>query len=346
MGNCVTLLATKTPRERREMDLQTVFLVGAPRSGTTWLQNLLGAHPNIITTQETDLFSQYVESWQRIWVGQKKDSREEWEKLRFKGLPAVLTDSEFDTLVRDVVSQIYGKIGDLKPSATTLLDKDPPHSRHVEAISKYLPEARFIHLLRDGRAVVTSLRAASQGWGQSWAPRRFEEAVTTWKDHVLGARQARALGHAYFEVRYEDLLADGAAVLERLFDFCLVKATSSDCAAIYDRFTLDRTKSHQTRPSASIVWGGEIRRRFGTDLEEPDGFSGKGQTEASMESWGRYERWRFDRIAGDLLAELGYVGESWAQTGFIEDRMFWVREATGLLLRRSMKRARSLLSAA
>ncbi len=37
-----------------------VFLVGAPRSGTTWLQHLLGAHPRIATRQETDLLN---ETW-------------------------------------------------------------------------------------------------------------------------------------------------------------------------------------------------------------------------------------------------------------------------------------------
>ena len=37
-----------------------VLLVGAPRSGTTWLQTMLGAHPDVVTPQETDLFSRYL----------------------------------------------------------------------------------------------------------------------------------------------------------------------------------------------------------------------------------------------------------------------------------------------
>ncbi|MFQ5812216.1 MAG: sulfotransferase [Anaerolineae bacterium] len=327
------------------MDFQTVFLVGASRSGTTWLQHMLGAHPNVVTTQETDLFSQYIEGWRRTWSDQTKGTKEEWLGFRFKGLPAILTEDEFHELMTRVVAAVYRKIMDLKPSATTLLDKDPPHSLHVDLICRYLPKARFIHVIRDGRDVVTSLMAASKGWGRVWAPSRFEDAASMWRDYVLAARQAEEKGHPYMEVRYEDLSADGAAVLKRLFDFCLVEASLADCTAIYDRFTFERMKSQPAQMSTSIVWGGEVRRRYGTALQEPDGFFGKGETGAWKETWGPYERWRFDRIAGELLADLGYADEEWSRTGFLHRKVFPVREATGLWLRHFLRSARQRVSA-
>ncbi len=323
------------------MDFQTVFLVGASRSGTTWLQQMLGAHPNIVTAQETDLFSGYIESMRRLWSNQTRETKEEWLKIRYKGLPAVLTEDEFQVVISNVISEVYGKIRDLKPLATTLLDKDPPHSLHIDVISRYLPEPRFIHIIRDGRDVVASLVAASKGWGHLWAPRRLEEAATMWKEYVLQARHAEGLGHPYIEVRYEDLLADGAAVLKNLFEFCLVETSSEDCSAIYQRFAFNRMRSRPPQLSASIVWGGEVRRRFGTALEEPQGFFGKGKNGAWKEIWGPYERWCVDHVAGDLLADLGYVDAGWARTGFMQGKIFAVREATGLWLRQFLRRAKN-----
>jgi hypothetical protein len=37
-----------------------VFLIGCPRSGTTWLQRLLASHPQVRTVQETFLFPRYI----------------------------------------------------------------------------------------------------------------------------------------------------------------------------------------------------------------------------------------------------------------------------------------------
>ncbi|MER3452771.1 MAG: hypothetical protein C4344_03635, partial [Acidimicrobiia bacterium] len=42
-----------------------VFLIGAQRSGTTWLQCLLGAHPRVATPQEPEFFTGYVAAWDR-----------------------------------------------------------------------------------------------------------------------------------------------------------------------------------------------------------------------------------------------------------------------------------------
>ena len=66
-----------------------VLLVGAPRSGTTWLQSMLGAHPAAATPQETDLFSRYVTPLADAWSWQLRGGPDAWRKRRFKGLPAV-----------------------------------------------------------------------------------------------------------------------------------------------------------------------------------------------------------------------------------------------------------------
>jgi hypothetical protein len=47
--------------------LPAVFIVGAPRSGTTWLQAMIGAHPSICTTDELKLFNLFTGPWEESW---------------------------------------------------------------------------------------------------------------------------------------------------------------------------------------------------------------------------------------------------------------------------------------
>ena len=49
------------------LDNQFVFIIGAPRSGTTWLQTMLAAHPSVCTSVELTLFDKYITSWIEIW---------------------------------------------------------------------------------------------------------------------------------------------------------------------------------------------------------------------------------------------------------------------------------------
>ena len=50
----------------KDLDQSLVLIVGAQRSGTTWVQRLLASHPAIVSGQESHLFSSYLgPMWQR-----------------------------------------------------------------------------------------------------------------------------------------------------------------------------------------------------------------------------------------------------------------------------------------
>jgi hypothetical protein len=283
------------------IDCPVVFIIGAPRSGTTWLQQMLGAYPGIVTSQETDFFNRYVEPLCRSWSQDLATDRQR----RFKGLAAVLTQDEFDRWISESIGAVYRKLRSLKPSASVILEKNPTYSLKTDLIARYVPQARFIHVLRDGRDVVASLLAASAGWGASWAPSKSTRAAKTWRKHVIGAQQARKNGNAYIEVRYEQLLRDGPAELHRVFDFCGLPVEISESRLIYERFTFDRIRSAQ-HPSSSIVWSGEIKRRYGADIAEPDGFFREGRAGAWPETLTAAQCRAIYRVAGTLLEESGY----------------------------------------
>jgi sulfotransferase family protein len=285
-----------------------VFIVGAPRSGTTWLQRLMGAHPSVATTQETELLNRYCQTWVDIWDSQLPDDPGEWERRRHRGLPAVLTADEFDRYVRGFAERVYAEALALRPTARVVVDKNPEYSLCIPLIRRMYPEAGVIHLVRDGRDVATSLLAAGHGWGREWAPRRLRLAADTWRTCVESALTARDSGR-YLQVRYEDL--GDSRVLAECFGFAGIAATPDECAESLARFDLRTGRSDGG--DDSILWSGEVIRRLGAPPAEPSGFFGAGTSGRWRETWTARDRSDFEQVAGDLLRELGYdAGEDWA----------------------------------
>ncbi|MBV9581894.1 MAG: sulfotransferase, partial [Chloroflexi bacterium] len=154
-----------------------VFVVGCPRSGTTWVQRLLASHPCVRTGQESDLFDLYVGPLLRTWQHELEVDSSGRGSV---GLGCYFTDAEFQrTLKAFLVQLLEPMVGPLQPGQL-FLEKTPSHVLFIPEIHALLPHARFIHVLRDARDTVASLLSASRTWGRSWAPRRAANAARTW----------------------------------------------------------------------------------------------------------------------------------------------------------------------
>ena len=291
--------------------MSVVYIVGAPRSGTTWLQRMLGSHPAIASPQETDLISAYVAPLHAAWAQQLPRSAEDWNVRRHRGLPAVFTRDEFDASIRRFVESAYATVLACKPGARVLLEKNPIHSFHIETILGVARHARFVHLLRDGRDVVASLTRAAAGWGGSWAPSHVADATEVWLRHVQSARGALSAPGGYMEVRYEDLRsAAGPDHLRRVLAFCGVDATAELAGALFEQHLIGSAGE----ASGGIVWGGEVAARSSSEPREPDGFVGAGVVGGWRQSMSAHDRRVFNRVGGTLLIELGYASDGrWAR---------------------------------
>jgi Sulfotransferase family len=284
-------------------DTPIVFLIGSSRSGTTWLQRMLGNHPEIASPQESDLFSRYVPALFSIWQSQLPGSHDEWARMRYKGLPALLTREEFIGTIRDWSEDIYQAPLAGKPSARIILDKNPEYSLSIRPIREIFPAAKFIHLIRDGRDVAVSLRRIAAGWGNWWAPSGVAAAARRWRDYVHGGRAAADAPGRYLELRYEDLTSgSGAVVLKRAFEFCGTQATDEFCRDLIGAYSRESTANVH----GGIVWGGEALRRVGGEPPEPKGFVGEGSEGSWRDVFTASDRYAFDRVAGSCLVELGY----------------------------------------
>ena len=95
-------------------------------------------------------------------------------------------------------------------------DKTPTYGVLMNAIQSILPEAHFIHIIRDPRGVALSFRNRER-WKRNGNP--VANAANIWHRIVMRTRmQARAC-HSYMEVRYEDLVADPEAQIKRICVF-------------------------------------------------------------------------------------------------------------------------------
>jgi hypothetical protein len=273
---------------------------------------MLGSHPAIATPQESDLFSRYIAPWHREWRKSLPEDPAAWADRRHNGLPSIITEAEFDEILAGVVDRVYGAAWDLKPSASLVLDKVPGYGYFSGLLLRYLPDARILHLIRDGRDVTLSMRRASQGFGRKWAAQTVDYAAWAWRTNIESSRELLG-SDCYSEVRYEDLRGpDGAVELHRAFGFLGVELTLDEAAEVLERFSLE---GNEGRPPSSMVWGGEVIRRLGAEPEEPADFFGAGRTDGGGGfSW--YDRWLFDRCAGETLVELGYEPDrSWVGLG-------------------------------
>ncbi len=186
---------------------RAVFLVGAPRSGTTWLHQLLATHPDVATAGESHLFCE--------GLGELLTNHDDPDP--YMKLDTWVGRGELVTLIRGLVDGLFLRMqARARAGATRVLDKTPNHVPHAARLAEVYPDAAFVHIIRDGRDAAAS---AQDLWSfdESW--RTHGRVAARWREAVVDVRTHLA-GRWYHEVRYEDLVADTphhlAAILRHL----------------------------------------------------------------------------------------------------------------------------------
>lgn len=197
-----------------------IFVVGCARAGTTLLQQILNAHPDVAITPETHFVPRF---WLRAGDYGDLQSGDGFQRL----LDDIAADEAFQALripprrfleataagPRDfgsVLRTIMQLVAEHK-GARILGEKTPLHLRHMRRLAAAFPGARFVHLVRDPRAVVASRRT------QPWAPESVARNALYWRNTMRAARkQQRALGPSVITLRYEDLVRSPEATIRSL----------------------------------------------------------------------------------------------------------------------------------
>jgi hypothetical protein len=286
-----------------------VFIVGCPRSGTSFLYHLLlsaGGFAEFHT--QMNVFDVLEPIFGDLSIpNNKKKMMREWlgsKAFRVSGLDAADIETKVmancnngSDFLRIVMEEVANKQG-----VDRWIDSTPTNVPHMMRISRDFPDAQFIHIIRDGRDVALSLDQYRWSRPLPWDRNRSLLAAGLYWEGIVrkGRGFGAVLGPKYLEVRYEELVERQQPALKPVSEFL--------------RHTLDYDRIQRT----SV---GSVKKpltAFKEDLKE-----------------GRFSpvgRWRnkfpedqlvwFERLVGNYLVELGYP---LAHPGSVSERSLTVQ---------------------
>lgn len=211
--------------------LDKVFLIGCPKSGTTWLARLLNAHPEVVIQGEGCFTWQLVPILAQAFRVFNEHQKHMEPIVHLRDIDLLLVAR---TIIDSQLNRYVTESGRDPASVRVVGDKTPQHTISIPLLDQLCPGAKFIHIIRDPRDVATS---AWFHFGQH-DRRPFEEYIKhfmteVWPVNVGNARQhGPKLGPSrYVELRYEDLRQDEHGNARRLLEFLSVEADDGVVAA-------------------------------------------------------------------------------------------------------------------
>jgi hypothetical protein len=260
------------------------FIVGSARSGTTLLRLILNAHPEVAVPPESRFITELWRGSSEVPVEPLLASIEVHNRFAAWDVPIEAVREELGgrstAPYADVITAPYRAYTRLNDK-TRWGDKTPRYVEHIPFLNALLANARFIHLIRDGRNVALSYADVPFG------PKTVAGAARLWATRVsAGITGGRPLGDRYIEVRYEDLVEDAEGETKSICSFLGLE---------FDPGMLD----HTARARAALLQRASMYNPHVTE-----------RPMSKTRSWEQDMPDRhvqiFEAVAGDLLSELGY----------------------------------------
>jgi hypothetical protein len=317
-------------------DTPVFFILGQQKSGTTWLMQILDSHPEILCRGEGRFFGA---DWRQESV-KRIDSKRPPSSLYNAMLDAEYlklwiersvwsrnddADEHLANLTRMAID--YFLMGELSKTSKRIVgDKSPlltPET--IKEIARIYPEAKIIHIIRDGRDAAVS--AVHHSWnfgkirkgGEASAKRtthrkRDPHEMRNMGESIFAEGQLRKFaaewsarvsstvedgptlpGNGYVEVRYEDLLERPEEEVRRLLEFLRAEASEKTVKMCVNAASFKKLSKGRMRGQ-----------------EDPTSFFRKGIAGDWRNVFTEQDKVLFKKVAGSLLIRLGYEkDDSW-----------------------------------
>lgn len=264
------------------MKARPVFVVCPPRSGSTFVVNVLDSHPRVAMTVEAAWITFLRKAFLLAstpagrWV-------DDGENLRTPGiLPERYTRAVAESFLATMQPFLDGLFGRVKQGEAADWYGDKILSLPDLAFAiEWFPDAVFVQLVRDPRDMIASTYSFQEKQPAAWQGATLEQRIDHMEQFLRNAR-AMLEGRPHLLVRYEDLVADVVGGAGRMFGF-LGLAVTGEVRQYLDGAARELFSSHGTSssPQASI---GRWRRDLPPEHQQ-----------------------QIDARLGGLLAEFGYA---------------------------------------
>lgn len=203
------------------MGIKKLFIVGVGRSGTTLLQSMLNAHPEICFTPETHFIKRFlvpqfsgIKNFSKSSLLESLEEDKYLKRLNISYNPILdkfnekLSDKDLVSIF-DIILENYAR----DQNKIIVGDKDPMNASYINQIKYAFPDSYLIHIIRDPRDVVLS--RLESDWGKNTS---FSVHLAEYKVHLNSVlSDANALfDKKYIEIYYEKLLENPEKELERV----------------------------------------------------------------------------------------------------------------------------------
>jgi hypothetical protein len=270
-----------------------IFIVGCARSGTTLLQAMVHSHPRLAMPPENRFVMPVYRS--RVDFGDLRQAANRDAVARYI---TTTRGTKFRDLgvkaahVRRRVHEVPPTIGSMLGAVLALFarrfrkprwgDKRPNYIQDLDVVLELFPDAQIIHMIRDGRDCVASLKR------MPWWTVGYPPSVYKWARAIDTGLQAREQlrPDQYHEVRYEDLVADPGLHLQKLCAFL-----DED----FDDAMLEHHRDSDTKVPDYKDWHEQVHRPV---------------SDSAVQRWQRelddQEIRLFEHVAGRQLEAVGY----------------------------------------
>ncbi len=281
---------TQLARIAEMLDKQIFFIVGCQKSGTTWIQKLLDGHPSIRCHGEGYFGPLLMPIFQQAF--------QTYNQRQKAGEPGRFTADEVNVLFSAAIGLSFSRwVGDQEVSAVG--EKTPENALCMPQLAHVFPNAKFIHIIRDGRDVCVSgwfhnQRKAGPQFAQRFPDLNTYIQYTVTQHWVPYIQKARSFGEShpdqYIELKYESLHENAADLTAHMLDFLGVDDSEASIQACLDAGSFNKLADGRSR--------GE---------ENNQSFFRKGVIGDWQNHFDEANRRQFDRVGGQMLQLLGYA---------------------------------------